>query len=256
MIKFGLKIGLTGILALGLTGCGLLDTIRGYVRSQPQEQAIETPTAFVPTGTEAIPPQFAFVGEFDDTGLAPAAVPDPQNKDRRLWGFINTQGEMVIAPQFQCEYGEDEIPCGPFVDGIARVVRERKTGDKPEDSIIEFGFINRTGTFIAPPQFIYANDFSDGLAAVTVGKDFQAAKVGYLNAQGELAIQPQFLSAGSFQQGYAPACQGPDYERAKCGVIDKTGKFVVPPKYDWIDMNGYQNGLLKVMLNEKWGFIR
>jgi hypothetical protein len=154
----GLNIGLFWALALGLSGCGLVDTIRSYVRFRPQEHTIEKPAAFV------IAPQFSFVGEFDASGLAPASVPDPENKDRTVWGFINTQGEMVI--------------------------------------------------------------------------------------------QPQFLSAGSFQKGYAPACQDSDYERAKCGVIDKMGKFVVPPKYDWIDLNGYQNGLLKVMLNEKWGYIR
>jgi len=122
--------------------------------------------------------------------------------------------------------------------------------------VTEFGFINRSGAFIVPPQFLYASNFSDGLAAVTVGKDFSAAKVGYLNPQGELAIQPQFLAAGDFQNGYAPACQGPDYDRAQCGVIDKTGKFIVPPQYDWIDLNGYQNGLLKVMRDQKWGLIR
>ncbi len=252
MSQFRLKIGLFWLLTLGLSGCGLVDTIRSYVRSQPQPAT----TPFVPTGEEVIAPQFNFVGEFDEAGLAPASVPDPENKDRRLWGFINTRGEMVIPPQFTCEYGEDEIPCGPFVDGVARVVRERKTGDQPEDMTYEFGFINRTGTYVVPPQFLYADSFSDGLAAVKVGKDFQAARVGYINPQGEMVIQPQFLSAGGFQNGYAPACQGSDYERAKCGVIDKTGKFVVPAQYDWIDLNGYQNGLLKVMRKQKWGFIR
>ncbi len=253
-MKFRLKIGLGCVLALGLTGCGLVDTIRSTLR--PQEQTPVATTAFVPTGEEVIPPQFSFVGEFDASGLAPASVPDPENQDRTVWGFINTQGQMVIPPQFHCEYGEGDLPCGPFIDGVARVVRERKTGDKPEDMTYEFGFVNPTGTYIVSPQFLYAMDFSDGLAAVTVGKDFSVAKVGYINPQGEMVVQPQFLSAGSFQNGYAPACQGPDYERAKCGVIDKMGKFVVPPKYDWIDLNGYQNGLLKVMLNEKWGYIR
>lgn len=255
-MQWHVKIVFGGVLALGLSGCGLIDTIRGYVRPRPQSEPQAVEPNFVPTGEEVIAPKFNFIGEFDAEGFAPAAVPDPQSPERSLWGFINTKGEMVIPPQFRCEYGEDEIPCGPFVDGVARVVRERKTGDKPEDAVYEFGFINRTGTYVVPPQFLYANNFSEGLAAVRVGKDYQTARVGYINPQGEMVIQPQFLAAGSFQNGYSPVCQGEDYDRAKCGVIDKTGKFVIPPKYNWIDMNGYENGLLKVMINGKWGFIR
>ncbi|MEN9233154.1 MAG: WG repeat-containing protein [Gloeomargarita sp. DG02_3_bins_56] len=251
-MKLALNLGVIGGLTLGLSGCGLVHTLRRYVR--PQTPKTEAATA--PTGAVAIAPRFEYVGEFDETGLAPAAVPDPDRKDRQLWGFINTKGEMVIPPQFHCEYGEYEIPCGPFVNGVARVVRERKTGDKPENVISEFGFINRTGIYVVPPQFLYADNFSEGLAMVRVGPDFDKARVGFINPQGEMVIPPQFLLAGSFQNGYAPACRGADYERAECGVIDKTGKFVIPPEYDWIGLNGYQNGLLKVRKNGKWGFIR
>ncbi|MCS6782839.1 MAG: WG repeat-containing protein [Gloeomargarita sp. SKYG98] len=74
---------------------------------------------------------------------------------------------MVIAPPFRGEpfdpYDEeDQRPCEPFIDGVARVIRERTIRDKPEDVAVEF--INPTGVYGIPPQFSYASNFSKGLA--------------------------------------------------------------------------------------------
>jgi WG containing repeat len=48
------------------------------------------------------------------------------------WGFVDTSGQMVVAPQF------DE--CGGFTNGLVEV----KVGKK-------FGYIDKTGKYIWTP---------------------------------------------------------------------------------------------------------
>ncbi|MCS6783156.1 MAG: WG repeat-containing protein [Gloeomargarita sp. SKYG98] len=95
---------------------------------------------------------------------------------KSLRGFINTAGQRVIAPQFQCEYAESKILCGPFINSLARVIRKKPIGQQD-------GLLNSTGAYVIPPQFLYASHFSDGLAMVRVGKDFGIACAGYINTR-------------------------------------------------------------------------
>ena len=39
----------------------------------------------------------------------------------------------------------------------------------------------------------------------------------------------------------------------KCGVIDKTGKIVCKPQFDYVC--NFSEGLAKVRVDDKWGFI-
>src|SRR5258707_851245 len=57
----------------------------------------------------------------------------------------------------------------------------------------KFGFIDRAGKVVVPPQFDDAGVFQDGLAPVAIGKQW-----GYADKQGKLVITPQFDMADPF----------------------------------------------------------
>jgi hypothetical protein len=50
----------------------------------------------------------------------------------------------------------------PFRDGLAIALASDRDN---------YGYINKNGVFVIPEQFAYANPFSEGLAAVGIGKD-------------------------------------------------------------------------------------
>ncbi|MGK7889457.1 MAG: WG repeat-containing protein, partial [Leptolyngbyaceae cyanobacterium] len=93
------------------------------------------------------------------------------------YGYINTEGEMAINPQFDYAW--------PFHEGLALVrVDER------------YGYINTEGEMAINPQFDYAWPFSGGLALVA--KNDTAS---FINTTGEIAIPGQFNFAWPFFGG-------------------------------------------------------
>lgn len=79
-----------------------------------------------------------------------------------------------------------------------------------------YGFIDSTGHVAIPPQFVWAMDFSEGLASVMI-----CGQEGYIDETGRMAITPQFLRAYEFRDGRALV--GKD---GRWGFIDKTGRVV------------------------------
>lgn len=123
-------------------------------------------------GTIVVSPKHIHAHDFSE-GLA--AVKDTNNR----WGFINTAGKKVFTlPSNVSEVGD-------FSEGLCWF-RDSKT-DK-------VGFVDRTGKVVIRPQWGFAHDFSDGLAAVGNGRTrsthwFEIGSLlGYINHKGETVI--------------------------------------------------------------------
>ena len=82
------------------------------------------------------------------------------------WGFIGSDGKMVITPQF--------LAVGDFCNGRAAA----RLGTK-------YGFVDRTGTMVITPQFDDAQQFNDDVAAVRTG-----SRHGYVNGSGNYVWGP------------------------------------------------------------------
>lgn len=108
----------------------------------------------------------------------------------------------------------------------------------------KYGYATPQGKIIIEPIFEMAENFDNGLALIK-----QNGKYGYLNPKGTIAIKPQFDNAWGFWENRAKIEQHGRY-----GFIDKKGKIIINPTYtqtgDW-----FENGLVRVQINNKWGFI-
>ena len=81
-------------------------------------------------------------------------------KANHKWGFVDTTGNVVIAPKY------DEV--SNFVDGLAKVRISRK-----------WGLVDTKGNIVIKPTFVAIYDFVDGKAKVLLeGEEY------YMDRQG------------------------------------------------------------------------
>ncbi len=112
----------------------------------------------------------------------------------------------------------------------------------------KYGYRDRSGEFVIPPQFDYAGEFSEGLAVVGLGR-FPATKWGYINLQGQVVIPAQFDGAHDFAEGMAAVSVG-----GKLGYIDRAGKLAVPPQFD--EAQKFSGGRARVrIIKSGYGYI-
>lgn len=144
------------------------------------------------------------------------------------YGYVDTEGKIVIAPQFE--------QVDLFRDGLAIV---RVNG--------RYGWIDKTGKLVIPAEYDKALPFSEGLGTVLLhGQGF-----GYLDRSGKLKIKPQFNYAYPFAGGRARAQVSGGY-----GYIDTSGKLVVPPPENYRLSSDFSDGLAVVNVTGKgWGYI-
>lgn len=155
--------------------------------------------------------------------------------DNKKWGYINTDGKLVIEFQFDgANYFDKEL--APV-----------KIGDK-------FGFIDKTGKIKIKAEYDYATEFENGIAGVWKGQDYYSitskgkitkdtavkntnfkftegiapVKViyndiylyhwGFLREDGSWLMKPELDYAGAFNNG-----EGYFYKDNKLGYVDKSG---------------------------------
>jgi len=120
-------------------------------------------------------------------------------------GTINKKGEFVIEPIWDWIFQSDR----------------KELYLVKKDSL--YGYIDRAGKIIIKPQYIDAEPFSEGLAAVSNGK-----KYGFINSRGDTIIPFTYDETFmGFNNGLSDVtlCDS-------CGFINKKGKIVIPLIYE------------------------
>lgn len=136
------------------------------VRVGKKSGAIDSTAQFI------IPPVYEGLHHFGH-GLIPA-------KMNGKWGYLNKKNEVVIDFQFDF--------AGVFYDELARVQVNGR-----------YGFINQQGEMVIPPRFMAAEDFTEGLAAVSEDN----RKYGYIDFAGRWVIPAKYDAAFPVQLGQA-----------------------------------------------------
>lgn len=180
------------------------------------------------------------------------------------WGYMNHDGHLSIAPEFDAAW--------PFSEGLALVQKDGR-----------FGYVDAAGDLAIPLRYRDAWYFSHGLAPVlvdtawsfidrsgeivvntSVGFDIAVegdpivemeldrvridGRYGFRNAAGQIVIDPQFDQAWNFVDGLARVQLG-----GKWGFIDRSGAVVIEPAFDvaW----DFDDGLARVRVGDRYGYI-
>lgn len=180
------------------------------------------------------------------------------DKDNKF-GFVDTNGNIVIEPQF------DDI--SEFSEGLAAVklnnywgyinksgkivikcrfekAKDFKQGLAPVKVFGQWGFIDKKGKLVIKGQYRLAYCFSDGLAAVA----YEKTGIGYINKKGKLIIGCKYSYGGDFKKGLAKVGF-----KEKDGIVDKKGRIIVKHEYDRIE--SFSEGLAVVQNGTKYGYI-
>lgn len=161
---------------------------------------------------------YAMMKSFSE-GLAAVNV---ENDNKDVWGYINTKGEVVIAPTYGYAY--------PFSDGVAIV------GKNDKNFVID---TKGEVVFIPEKNMIFLEEeFSEGLMPVAKGNDLKA-KCGFINTKGEEALPFEYDYAESFIDGTAYVIKD-----KKFLVIDKKGKVLEEETIDADELEEYIDDIL------------
>ncbi len=122
----------------------------------------------------------------------------------------------------------------------------------PKDG--KFGYRDRKRVEVIAPKYDFANEFSEGFAAVGVGA-YPGTKWGYIDLTGKMVIEPKFDEAYQFSEGIAAVRMGvTEKSKGQLGYIDKTGKYIVEPKFD--EAEPFKDGRARVrIIKEGYGYI-
>ena len=258
----------TGALVISVQNDGNSYFSEGLCAALIEESGSQTWGYIDKTGAMVIAPEFGMAGDFSE-GLA--GVYRSGDPDRR--GYINKNGDWVIdlPPDLMAKGPAGQ---GDFSDGLAIV--QAMAFDDPADPGFRYGYVDASGAVVIQPQFDFATDFSEGLAAVGV-RDNGVMKYGYIDKTAAWVIQPQFDDAWLFSEGLAAAATrvsgtpGVDESISDYhwGYIDKTGKVVIPMQYqlaspfsggaarveNWAQMEGPEDGLVSMAYIDKTGKV-
>ena len=157
----------------------------------------------------------------------------------KTWGYINQDGEMIIAPVYK--------KCYQFANnGLAPIYESKKfhfintKGEKLTTEIDGFklieGFIGIGGL----------QGYHDGMVAVVKNK-----KWGYLNSEGKVAIELKYDKVSIFDNGLAVAKRDDNFF-----VLNKTGEEIKTEGDDIIDVKKFSEGLAPFTnSNKQSGYI-
>jgi hypothetical protein len=142
-------------------------------------------------------------------------------------GFMDRTGKILIEPQF--EDAED------FSEGLAPVkLRSDETTwcpSAPSGSrkgfTMKWGYIDKTGKIVIPPQYESAAPFSEGLGAIN-----QCDEGFFIDKTGKKTVLGKFSWVSPFGAGISRIHVGVNEDRM-WGLIDKTGKIIWGPTKGW-----------------------
>jgi len=213
-------------------------------------------------GKLVIPARYDFAGVFTE-GCAPVQI-------SVFWGYINKKGDWFLRPVFTQASNfnnrrakislfdpTDSVTITGYITPEGEFLyklEEFEVGYDYRDKLVRvrsadyaglaFGYRDSTGIYVIQPRFDAAMDFSEGLAAMMLGK-----KWGFTSPKNDFAIFPRFDEAYSFNEGHAFAREG-----KKKGFINHAGKMVINlSKYDEVSPFMYEE-MIAVRKNGKMGF--
>ena len=178
---------------------------------------------------------FVFLFLLSAVGAVAQTVEDryPINREGRV-GFIDAQGNEVIAPQFS-----SVADMAHFRDGLAPVMV--KEGG---------GYIDITGHFVIGPNpdFGQPREFHEGFATLLIwGRNGGRNTPAMIDREGKI-VKSGVMEGPHFAEGLLAF-----NDKGKWGFVDKSFRWVIPAKYQYAW--DFSDGMAPVSMAGKYGYV-
>jgi hypothetical protein len=107
----------------------------------------------------------------------------------------------------------------------------------------KYGYFYRGLFMVIWPRFDQAYSFSEGLAAVKIGK-----KWGFINKIGGMVIAPRYIGAVNFKSDLAAVEVQPN----KWGFLDQQGRMIIDPWFNELKVFSFFRGEIIVKKDNQW----
>jgi len=151
-------------------------------------------------------------------------------RERGRWRIVDRSGQAVSIPRPLARLSR-------FSEGLAAAKASAEG---------KWGYVDETGTFLIPPQFDRADDFSQGLAAVALGDRWF-----YVTPRGAIALVTPYYRSYSFTADGLALFQ--ETREGKYGYVRQDGKVAIPATY--AEARPFSEGLAPVRMGSRWGYI-
>jgi hypothetical protein len=169
--------------------------------------------------------EFVFSFKDDVTEIHPFYDGHAAIKRKGLYGFIDLNGNIRIAPKY--------TKCQSFSDGYAGVVLLGK-----------WGFVDRNENIAVQPHYVQVRPMKKGVARVSSG----ASKWKFIDSTGKELNGNVYSDITVGERGRYLV-----YKNGKVGLAEVNGKELIVPRYD--RLKDYGNGIIAVKKDGKAGFI-
>lgn len=190
--------------------------------------------------------------------------------------------DLTTYKETPIKNGKNYQRLGYFSEGLCKVSTLPRMNNFDNDGLAyhsdfdeiagNWGFINRQGEEVIAPEFIYANDFEDGIAIVCKGKWYKDPKWdnknnsgrywtdtelwGAIDTNGNIAIpfifdEINFFCDWSQTDSNAFRAHFGGWEEGFWGVIDKQGNWLAKPIFKDLGYD-YDNGVFYFYDKNKW----
>ncbi len=223
-------------------------------------------------------------------GLALVEIKDRKNKEGNTDGVIDTTGNLLLTRPYKNNSSID----GDFYDGLAKVSLYKYWLPKEEGTLFTTerayeGFINLKGDIVFnDTNYRYVSDFSNGRTFVKkehenyimLDRNFKRVTDlefedviderfkdgiaivetesgwGIIDTTGRFIIKPMYeeITKVNVAENYFLFSETDD-DNKLYGIADLSNKIIVKPSFHDFDQNGFINGLLKTISNNRLTYI-
>ncbi len=196
--------------------------------------------------------------------IAPAYIDDYSDFYNDQSGFNNSYATVTI-PEENHNYRHCYIDTrgnlhlkDSLLSGVSRFSNYRAFIEKDNKHILIDD--NFKAIDILKYDFVINDSFHNGYAVVGIFDNYGLANYGIIDTTGRFVVKPKYENIDDIgiidnyifpyeDNGYD------DYWSDRYGIVNLQGKMILQPVMQWFDRNGFNNGLLRALVNDRLTYI-